>query len=101
MFDDLADKDIFDKLERARLADNLVSSSEWKLLKVAADRIVERAVRTFCMTPVSNIEAIIELQQVIKKYKYGLFAEIEMLRSEGDYVFDEARYRGLITPPKA
>ena len=54
MFDDLADKDIFDKLERARLADNLVSSSEWKLLKVAADRIVERAVRTFCMTPVST-----------------------------------------------
>jgi hypothetical protein len=98
MYDELDDKELYDKLSQAGLADKLQTSQEWGLLKKAADRIVERAIKAFMVTPATNTQAIIELQQVIKKYKYGLFAEIEMLRNEGEYVFEAAVERQLISP---
>lgn len=96
-FENLSDKELYDKIHQAGLAERLVNSEEWQLVQKAADRIVERAVRTLVNTPATNLAAVIELQQVIKKYKYGLFAEVEMLRKEGELVFDELQERDALT----
>lgn len=91
--DNMTDKELYDKIHQAGLAERLANSEEWQLVQKAADRIVERAVRTLVNTPATNMAAVIELQQVIKKYKFGLFAEIEMLRKEGELIFDELKER--------
>ena len=97
VYDKLTDKELFDKISQAALAEKLETHDEWKLLRVAADRIVERAVRALIQTPATNTAAVIELQQVIKKYKFGLFAEIDLLRQEGEFVLDELRNRNETT----
>jgi hypothetical protein len=77
------DKDLFDKLEKAGLAEKLENSPEWRLLKEASTRIVEKAVAKLVLsTKATDLLAIVELQTVIRKYKYGLFEEISMLKEE-------------------
>ena len=95
---DLPDKEIYDRLEKAALADRFLNSQEGKLIKEAADRIVERAVTKFALGGpklAKDPVAIMELQMVIKKYKFGLFSEMDMLRKEGEYIFQEAKIRKL------
>lgn len=97
----LTDKALWDSLEKAGLADKLESSPEWKLLKEAADRIVERAIHEFAMkTDVSadpkDLAHIIRIQQVLRMYKYGLFKEVDVLKRESEYLFYEAKERGML-----
>ena len=96
-FTDLSDKELFDNLEKANLADKLENQPEWKMLREAADRIVDRAVAelTLKVKP-SETERIVQLQTIIKKYKYGLFDEIKILKMESEQLFTEASDRGLI-----
>lgn len=97
-FDTLDDKELYDKLNKAELADRLLVSPEWKLLKEAASRIVDRAISKFALsTKADDLVAIIELQTVIRKYKFGLLEEIDLLAQEGIIAFEEAKARELIT----
>lgn len=97
-FDILDDKEIFDKLKKAELAERLLASPEWKLLKEAALRIVDRAISKFALsTKADDLVAIIELQIIIRKYKFGLFEEIDLLAQEGIVAFEEAKDRQLIS----
>lgn len=67
-------------LRKIDLTTTLVTSNEWRIVKDAAERIVERAVYKFATaTKADDLVGIIELQTIIKKYKYGLFSEIEQL----------------------
>lgn len=93
----LDDKELFDRLEKAGLVEKLQTDPAWGLLKEAAGRIVDRAERTLVNTPASNTEGIIELQQVIKKWKYGLFAELEMLKQESEVAYRELQERDTLT----
>lgn len=93
----LDDKEIFDQLHKAGLAEKLVNEEHWKLLKEASDRIVERAVKEFALkADPTNLAHIIQLQTVIRQYKYGFLREIEILKTESELLFDEARDRGLL-----
>ncbi len=96
-YSELTDREIYEKLEQASLADKLLNSPEWKIFQEASDRIVERAVEELA-TKVKADETtrIIELQTIIRKYKYGLFNEIKILKMESDQLFTEARERGVI-----
>lgn len=94
----LDDKELFDQLEKAGLAEKLEDSPEWKLLKEAANRIVERALTEFALrTKPDDQAAIITLQTIIKKYKFGLFDEIKVLKDASNMLYEEARQRGMIS----
>lgn len=96
-YNNLDDKELYDKLEKAELASRLKGSSEWKLLEEAARRIVDRAITEFALkTKADDIVRIIELKTIIKKYKFMLFDELEMLVQEGEYAFEEAKQRDII-----
>lgn len=92
------DRELFEKLEQAGLADRLMADPAWGLLRKAADRIVEKALKQFVLnTKPTEIEKIIEFQLLVRKYKYGkLFAEIEELRQEGELAYEEAKERGIL-----
>lgn len=90
-------KDLYDQLNKAGLIDKLATSPEWKMLQEAANRIVERAIKEFsCSTKANNIVRIIELQTIIRKYKYGLIDEVNILKNESEFIYQEAKFRGLI-----
>lgn len=90
------DKELYDLIEKSNLAEKLESDPAWKMLREAGDRIVERAVTEFALkTNPNDTERIIELQVIIKKYKYGLFDEIRILKQESDVAFHELRDRGM------
>ena len=90
----LDNRELYERLERSGLADKLDHDPAWRLVKEAADRIVEAAIKEIVNTPPNEMVRIAELQQVIKKYKYALFSEIEMLKQEGELAFNELKERG-------
>jgi len=92
----MEDKALFDALHKAGLVEKLTSSEEWKMLKEAGDRIVARAVNEFMVTPASDTLKIMELQVILRKYKKGIFQEVEMLKNESDRIYEEAKDRGMI-----
>ena len=94
---ELTDPELYDQLEKANLAEKLEVQPEWAMLKEAANRIVERAVLELTVKcKASETERIIQLQTIIKKYKYGLFDEIKVLKMESEQLFTEAHDRGLV-----
>ena len=96
-YSDLGDKDLFELLEKAGLADKLINAPEWKMLDEARKRIVDRAVDELATkVKAHETERIIELQTIIRKYKYGLFDEVKLLKLESDAAFTEAEDRGII-----
>ena len=91
------DKELYDLIEKASLAEKLENDPAWKMLREAANRIVDRATTEFALrTNPNDTEAIINLQVIIKKYKYGLFDEVSILKAESDQAFSEAQDRGVI-----
>lgn len=95
--DDISDKDLYERLENSALADRLESDPAWGLVKKAAERIVDRAVADFAIKcDPSDMKRIIQLQTILKKYKYGLFEEIRILKTESDFLFEEVKERGMV-----
>ena len=100
-FSILEDKELFDKLHQAGLADKLTHSEEWRLLKEAADRIIERALNRFAFAiRADDMVGVIETQILLRKYKYGLFQEVSQLAEEGKLYFDEFKERGYTKVPE-
>ena len=92
----LSDIELLKELEESALAERLKSSEEWKLLKTLAERVVERAVNELAIkTRPDDIVRITELKTVIRKHKYGIFKEIELLAEKGPFLYDTARKRDL------
>lgn len=97
----LEDKELFEKLQQAELSDKLVNSKEWQLLKVAADRIVERALERFALViKADDIVGVIETQILLRKYKFGLFSEVDQLAKEGRLYYEELQDRGVLETQK-
>ena len=98
-YNDLASEELFKRIYDADLAEKLESSEEWRLVKEAADRIVEASIKKFALdvkVGKDSLEDILELQLIIRKYKYGLFKEFEMLANEREFLRDEAKERGIL-----
>ena len=94
---ELSDRELFEELQKADLADKLETSPEWRMLKEAANRIIDRAVLEFaCKVKANDLPKIIELQTVIRKYRFGLINEVDILKQESKYIYQSARDRGLI-----
>ena len=95
---DIDDKELVDRVNKAVLAERLETQEEWGLLKEAAIRIVDRAVDQLAgmkLSPDTIYEAM-ELQIIIRKYKHGLFREVEILAQEGEILFKEANDRDIL-----
>jgi len=94
--EELSDKELHDKLQEAGLVEKLTSSPEWGMFKEASDRIIDRAINEFAKnTKADDTVKVIELQTIIRKYKYGLFNEVNSLKVESDMLFEEAKSRGM------
>lgn len=99
----LDDKELYDRLSQAGLVERLTTSMEWGLLKEASRRIVDRAIDKFALSPPEILDdkaAMADLRAIIKKWKYGIFSEIEMLKQDGEAAFYEAQNRGIIGETK-
>jgi len=93
----IEDKELYELLEKANLIEKLENDPAWRILKEAAKRVVDRAVDEFALrSDPKNIEQIINLKLIIKKYKYVIFQEVEMLKRESEFAFEEAKERGII-----
>lgn len=96
-FNSLDDKALFDKLQQAELASRLLNSQEWRLVKEAANRIIERALAKFALNmKADDLLGVMETQMLLRKYKYGLFSEVEQLAQEGELYYLELKDRNLI-----
>ncbi len=96
-YEGYSDIEIYELLEKANLAEMIAEQPEWKLLRTASERIIERAIEQFAKhTDPENLVEIIKLQVTIKKYKYGLFEEVEFLRQDAELAFEEAKARDII-----
>jgi hypothetical protein len=95
---DIDDKELISQLEKAALSERLRNQEEWKLLQEAANRIVDRAVTQFAKMTLNadTIYEAMELQIIIRKYKHGLFKEVDLLAQEGERLFEEAKDRDLL-----
>ena len=99
-FKTLDDKELFEKLHRAEMAEILRTDPRFQLLNEARNRIVERAILKFVTDDDhDNIAKTIEFKIIVKKYKYGLFSEVEQMAKEGDILFDEMQARGIELKP--
>ena len=97
-YDGYSDLEIYELLEKANLADMIAEQPEWKLIRVAAERIVDRSIdKLVNETKPDDIVGIIEAQTTIRKYKYGLFEEVEILRGDAEAAFEEAKARGVVS----
>lgn len=95
--EELDDKELHDRIEKARLSENFIHSYEGKLIKEAAIRIIDKAVAKFALqTKADNLREIIELQTIIRKYRFGLFDEMKLLIQEGEFAFEELKERDLL-----
>jgi len=84
-FEELDEKDLYDIVEDANEAMKLLNGPNGKVIKNASDRIVERAIYKFAkQTDPKDLAKVIELQLIIRKYKYGLFEEVQKLHQEGE-----------------
>lgn len=96
-FNTLDDKALFDKLQQAELANRLLNSPEWGLVKEAAERIIDRALAKFALNmKADDLLGVMETQMLLRKYKYGLFSEVEQLAQEGELYYLELKGRDLI-----
>lgn len=97
----LEDRALFDKLQQVELADKLTNSPEWRLVKTAADRIIERALERFALAmKADDLIGVMETQLLLRKYKYGLFSELDQLAQEGELYYEELKDRGVLTSRK-
>ena len=99
--EDLDNKTLWEELQKAGLADKLETQQEWKLLKEASNRIIERAVKEFAINVTvspdpKDLAKIMTLQIILRKYKFGLFREVDILKEESEYLFEEAKSRGIV-----
>ena len=84
-YEELEEKDLYDIIEDANEAMKLLNGPNGNVIKNASNRIVERAIFKFAkQTDPKDIAAVIELQLIIRKYKYGLFEEVQQLAQEGE-----------------
>jgi hypothetical protein len=94
---DLDDKQLYDELHKAGLAEKLANDPAWGLFKEASDRIVERAVAEFALkTDLTDVEKVMRLQMTIRMYRFGFLRELEMLKEESNSIYREAQERGII-----
>jgi hypothetical protein len=93
--EELSDKELFDECQKSGAIEKLTNSPEWKIIKEASERIIDRAVNEFINTKADDTIRIIELQTIIRKYKIGLFSEINVLKQASDLLFEEAKSRGF------
>lgn len=95
-YKELDNKELFDRLHSAEIAELLRSDPKWALLEEARKRIVDRAIFKFVTDQDhTNVAKTIEFKIIIKKYLYGLFSEVEQMAKEGDILFDELQDRGV------
>jgi len=99
-FEVLDDRELFEKLEKAALAEKLTTSADWKLLvevmKRAADRWTEYFVTKVDSRNISDVEMV---RAMIRVYRGDFLKGLEILRQEGEIVFEELKYRGKLRQP--
>jgi hypothetical protein len=98
---EMEDKELYDMIDEAGLAENFLNSPFGKLMKEAANRIAERVDREFAMNAdPTDIAKMWELKMTLKKYKFQLFDEIYWLAQDGRDAYDEltARKNGNLEP---
>ena len=93
---EMDDKELYEQLEQAGLVERLENDPAWGMLREAGNRIVERAVAEFALRcDPTDVKHVTELKTIIKKYKFGLFNEVSVLKSESEQLYQEARNRGI------
>jgi len=81
---DLDDKELYEIVQTANDAMKLLEGDNGKIFKKAAKIIEEKAIYAFA----NNIKAtdslaVMEQQVILRKYKYGLFSEVQDLAEIG------------------
>jgi hypothetical protein len=95
-FEDLTDRDLIDKLDKAAIAEKLAESYEWSLLKEAFDRVIKKAqAEILDVDPVENPSRIQELQILVKVLRNLVPGIVRGLHEEGRLAFFEAHNRDL------
>ena len=98
MLDHLTDAEISAGLKKAGLAERLVNDEHWKLLKEGADRVVEAKLEEFAYkADPTDVAAVVEMQTILKMYKFGLFDNIISMSNQEEEFFEEVEDRGLLS----
>ena len=101
-YSELTDEELYKIMDESDLAGSFLKTPMGLVLQEAAKRIVDQAVFKIAMViDPKDVSAIWEQKLIIRKYKYGLFEEINQLSREGVVAYSEltARY-GELDPAK-
>lgn len=100
MYNLLDDKELFDKMEKAALAERLTTSPEWQLLDEIRKRAIEKWTDYFIFKmDTKNIADVEMVRAMLAVWKYDLFKTLDILKQEGQIAFEELNYSGKIRPP--
>ena len=98
MYNDIDDKTIHDALEKSIICQDFLESKAGKLMQEGATRIWEKALYQLCYKQDLKERDIANLLATIRKFKYELLNEMAQLGQEGEFLYEEAKFRDLINP---
>lgn len=90
----LTDAELHDLLAKSDGAQDFLNSKVGKIIQEVAHRKIEHAVAKFALqAKADDLREMIELQTIIRVYKYELFDDVKFLAREGENIFDEIHGR--------
>lgn len=97
----LDDKELFDKMEKAALAERLTSSPDWQLLDEIRKRAIDKWIDYFILKmDTKNIADVEMVRSMLAVWKYDLFKTLGIVKQEGQIAFEELNYSGKFVNPE-
>jgi len=91
----LTDQELIRQLENARMANILLNSEEWGLVRECMKRVFDKHVAMLIDTSPNDQSRIMELQHICKLYREEFLPQlIHNMRLYGPYAFEEIEKRG-------
>lgn len=90
-------EDLNQRVDKAELVHRLKTDKSWKLFEEVADKIANDAIRELVVnTKADDMVKIINLQTIVRKYKYALFGEIDQLVNEGRAAYETLKEDSML-----
>ena len=100
MYELLDDKELMERMDKAVLADRLLNDPIFKLIDEVRKRAIERWTDYFALKiDPKNITDVAMVKAILQIWKYDFFKVLDIMKQDGEAVFEELKYRNKIRQP--
>jgi len=94
----LDDKELFDRLRKAELSEAIKTDEKWQLFGEMRKRTIDNVIDEFALrTEPDDTVKIIQLQTILKLYKFKFDDALQENIISGEYAFNEIKERDAIS----